>query len=151
MPHKIIDARKPYKAYNTLAEKLENTDEFGYIIVRVITELGKVPLKDVKISVYASLNELVKIETVTTDEMGNAPLIKLPVAYNPQNLQMSPTYYYTDYNIVAQLENYYTVAIYDIQIFPDITTRFDINMTKVPVETPYPRKERTIIIPRINL
>lgn len=151
MIYKTIDASKPYKAYNLLIEKLENINEFGYIKVRVITELGKVPLKDATVSVYASLNELIKIETFTTDEMGNAPIIKLPVAYNPLNLQMDPNYYYTDYNLVIELENYYTVAIFDIQIFPDITTVFDINMTKVPAETPYPRKKKTTIIPRINL
>ena len=154
MNYKNINNCKPYRAYNLLAKNLDNidiSDEFGFIKVRVITELGKLPLKDASVTVYASLNELVEIETVKTDEMGNTPIIKLPVSYNPKDVKMDIEYYYTDYNIRVLLENYYPIVIYDIQVFPDITTEFDINLTRIPVNAPYPRRERTTTIPRINL
>jgi len=66
--------------------------ESGFIKVRVITELGAIPLEGSTVTIYASLNELVPIETVTTDENGNAPILKIPVAYNPEVTEMNPKY-----------------------------------------------------------
>ncbi|HAQ40445.1 MAG TPA: hypothetical protein DCM73_06160 [Clostridiales bacterium] len=122
--------------------------ESGFIKVRVITELGAIPLEGSTVTIYASLNELVPIETVTTDENGNAPILKIPVAYNPEVTEMNPNYPYTDYNIRVLHEGYYPILIYNIQVFPNITTDFIVNMTRIPFNAPYPRRERTITIPR---
>ncbi len=147
MNAKHINIYKPYKVCNLL--KLTSiVNESGFIKVKVITELGNIPLEDSIVTVYASLDELVPIETVTTNENGDAPILKIPVAYNPDIAEMDPEYPYTDYNIRVLHENYYPVLIYDIQVFPNITTDFIVNMTRIPVNTSYPRRERTITIPR---
>lgn len=149
MNSKYFDARKPYKAYNLLVKNFKINNESGFIKTKVITELGDIPLENSTVTVYASLDELVPIETVTTDENGDAPILEIPVIYNPEITGMNPEYPYTDYNLMVLHENYYPVLIYDIQVFPNITTEFIVNMTRVPIDAPYPRRERTIIIPTI--
>lgn len=149
MYSKYFNARKPYKAYNLLVKNLENINESGFIKVKVITELGDIPLDNSTVTVYALLDELVPIETVTTDINGDAPILEIPVAYNPEIARMDPEYPYTDYNVRVFHENYYPVLIYGIQVFPNIITEFIVNMTRIPVDAPYPRRERTITIPLI--
>jgi len=149
MNAKHFNICEPYKVRNLL-NLTPIINETGFIKVKVITELGDIPLEGSTVTVYASLAELVPIETVTTDENGDAPILEIPVAYNPDIATMDPEYPYTDYNIRVLHENYYPVLIYDIQVFPNITTDFIVNMTRIPVEAPYPRRERTTTIPRIG-
>ncbi|WMJ78778.1 MULTISPECIES: hypothetical protein [unclassified Sedimentibacter] len=147
MNAKHFNLHKPYKVHNLL--NLIPITETGFIKVKVITEFENIPLENSIITIYASLDELIPIETVTTDGNGDAPVIEIPVAYNPNIAEMSPEYPYTDYNIRVMHENYYPVLIYDIQVFPNITTNFIVHMNRIPTNAPYPRKERTTIIPRI--
>lgn len=145
----------PNNADKNLLEKTAvaniNNEENGYLKVRVVTELGNYPIRGATVTVYASLDELVPIQTVTTDSMGYAPLISLPVRYNPEVRGMDPVYYYTDYNLNVTYNYYYPTLIYNIQVFPGITTEFDVNMTPVPATDPYPEREKQIILPRIPL
>ena len=148
MNDKHFNIYKPYKVRNLLS-LTPIVNESGFIRVKVIAELGDIPLESSTITVYASLDELIAIETVATDENGDAPMLEIPVAYNPEIVEMDPEYPYTDYNIRVLHEGYYPVLIYNIQVFPNITTDFIVNMTRIPIEAPYPRRERTITIPAI--
>lgn len=127
-----------------------NGSENGFVKIRVTTGLGKFPLNGARVSVYASPDESEPVETVTTDDMGYAPLLTLPVIYNPEIEGMDPVYYYTDYILGISFNHYYPTAIYSVQVFPNITTEFDVNMTPVPAIDPYPERERQIIIPHIG-
>ena len=146
-------ALNPNSADKIMLEKtaVNNANENGYLKVRVVTELRNYPISGATVTVYASLEELVPIMTVTTDSMGYAPLITLPVSYNPEIREMDPVYFYTNYNLNATFNYYYPTLIYNIQVFPGITTEFDVNMTPVPSTDPYPEGERQIILPRIPL
>ncbi len=128
-----------------------NDGENGYIKIRVVTELGKYPLSGARVTVYASLEELVPVEITTTDSMGYAPVISLPVSYNPGISTMDPVYYYTTYHLSVNFSFYYPTAIHNIQVFPGITTEFNVNMTPVPSIEPNPYREVEILIPDIEL
>lgn len=130
---------------------VNNTDENGYLKVRVVTELGNYPISGATVTVYAALDELTPVQTVTTDEMGYAPLIKLPVVYNPEIREMDPVYFYTSYNLDVSFNYYYPTMIYNIQVFPGITTEFDVNMTPVPATEPDTGERKQIVLPRIPL
>ena len=39
----------------------------GYLKIRVVTELGDYPIEGATVTIYASLDELVPVQTVTTD------------------------------------------------------------------------------------
>lgn len=121
----------------------------GYLKIRVVTELGDYPIEGATVTVYASLDELVPVQTVTTDSMGYTPLIALPVSYNPTIEEMDSKYYYTDYNLNVEFSYYYPTLVYDIQVFPEVTTEFVINMTRIPPTDAAPYGEKKIVIPRI--
>jgi len=121
----------------------------GYLKIRVVTELGDYPIEGATVTIYASLDELVPVQTVTTDSMGYAPLITLPVSYNPNVEEMDPRFYYTDYNLNVEFNYYYPTLVYDIQVFPGITTEFVVNMTHIPPTDSAPYGEKKIVIPRI--
>lgn len=139
------------KKLNTInSNAINQPEDFGFIKIRVTTELGKFPLEGARVTIYASLDEVTPIETVTTDALGLTPVIQLPVAYNPEIEAMDPVYYYTIYHFSVSMNYYYPTAIYEIQVFPGITTEFEINMNPVPVIDPFPGREE-LIIPRIDL
>jgi hypothetical protein len=130
---------------------LSTNNEQGFIKIRVSTGLGKLPLSGAKVTVYVALDELVPIQTVTSDEMGNCPIITLPVYYNPEIKEMDPIYFYTNYIFSVNFNNYYPVATYSVQVFPGITTEFDVNMNPVPAIDPFTNREQQTVIPRIDL
>jgi hypothetical protein len=150
MVHKNYSSNTPDKLLLKKANLSTNSEQ-GYLKIRVSTGLGKLPLRGAKVTVYVSLDELVPIQTVTSDENGNCPIITLPVYYNPEIKEMDPIYFYTDYNFSVSFNNYYPVATYSVQVFPGITTEFDVNMNPVPAIDPFINREQQIVIPRINL
>ncbi|HAQ41154.1 MAG TPA: hypothetical protein DCM73_10200 [Clostridiales bacterium] len=139
-------------AENPLPEKspLDNRGENGYVKLKVATDLGNFPLSGAKVTVYSADGGSEPITTVTTDAMGYAPLLTLPVIYNPEIEGMDPIYYYTDYNLSVSFNYYYPTAIYNVQVFPNITSEFEVNMTPVPAIDPYPDREEQIVIPHIG-
>ena len=150
----MVNKNNNSNKYDKLLLKKSNINtnsEHGFIKIRVSTGLGKLPLNGAKVTVYVALEELVPIETVTSDEMGNCPIITLPVYYNPEIKEMDPVYFYTNYVFSVSFNNYYPVATYSVQVFPGITTEFDVNMNPVPAVDPYINREQQIVMPRINL
>ena len=121
----------------------------GYLKIRVVTELGDYPIDGATVTVYASLDELVPVQTVTTDSTGYAPLITLPVSYNANVEEMDSRYYYTDYNLNVEFTYYYPTLVYDIQVFPGVTTELVVNMTHIPPTDAAPYGEKKIVIPKI--
>lgn len=150
MTNKNINALKPYKANNILM-KANNNKKFGFMRIRTITELGTAPVENASVTVFATLDETVPLSTHVSDLNGLVPMFILPVSYDPKDIKMDPVYYFTEYDIKVSHEDYYSVFISGIQMFPNITTNFDINLTKVPPERVLPSRERIINIPRINL
>ncbi len=136
---------------NLLRKASVNNGENGYIQIRVTTGLGEFPLEGARVTVYALLDEQTPIQTVTSDEEGNCPIIALPVSYNPDIAGMDPVYYYTDYSFSVSYNQYYPTAVYSVQVFPGITTKFEINMNPVPAFDPYVNRIDQTVIPRIDL
>ncbi len=151
MTIKKINNLKPYKANNILIKKVNNNEKSGFIKIRTVTELGTTPVENASVTVFSTLDEAVPLSTHLSDTNGNVPMFTVPVSYDPEDIKMDPVYYFTEYDIKVSHEDYYNVFIYGIQIFPDITTNFDINLTKVPPESVLPSRERIIRIPRIDL
>jgi hypothetical protein len=151
MTSKKINSLKPYKATNILIKKANSNEKYGFMRIRTITELGTTPVENASVTVYATLDEAVPLSTHLSDSNGLVPLFIVPVSYDPKDIKMDPVYYFTEYDIKVSHEDYYNVFIYGIQMFPNITTNFDINLTKIPPERVLPSRERIIHIPKIDL
>ncbi len=123
--------------------------ETGYIAVGVFTALGALPVENALVTVYDILEngEEHLHGKLTTDSSGRIPDIELPVVHNPLNPLESTKYYFTTYNLRAQANNYYTVNVLGIRIFPNIKTNYRIDMIPVVAGETGIAPEQTFIIP----
>ncbi|MGB4438612.1 MAG: hypothetical protein WBJ13_05155 [Sedimentibacter sp.] len=152
--------QNPYMARNMLVKKAEipvqqpiiddtiAKTETGYLIVRVYTALGALPVENAAITVYETLangEQLIHAQLIS-DANGSVPDIELPVTYNPSDPHMSPEYYFKPYNLRVQANNFYTINVLNLRIFPGIKTFYKIDMIPVIAgETGAP--EQTFVIP----
>ena len=150
----------PYMARNMLVKKAEipvqqpiidNTNaetETGQLIIGVFTALGALPVANAAITVYETLvdgEQLIHAQLLS-DANGRVPDIELPVTYNPLDPYMSPEYYFTPYNLRVLANNFYTINVLNLRIFPGIKTSYKIDMIPVIAgETGAP--EQTFVIP----
>lgn len=149
---------KPYMAKNMLIKiaetppvdedhfREETAAETGYLAVRVFTALGALPVENASVTVYHIL-ENGEVDThaqLITDASGIVPDIELPVLHDPS---LTSRYYFTNYNLRVIAENYYTVNVLNIRIFPGITTTYRIDMIPVIAGETGTVPEQTFIIP----
>lgn len=122
---------KPYIAKNMIVTKTQTTVEVGYVDVNVYTALGALPISNADVSIYTwNEEEGEKIVTnVITDKSGSAPPIELPVLINQGRTSTGGR---TEYHLVVKSPGYHTVIIINVEVYSDITTRFNVNLTPVP-------------------
>lgn len=146
---KYINSLRPYRAINKV-HKTESPIRHGFIDVRVVENLGDAPVEGVKVTLYSKENNRnVALMDYVTDKNGKIELIKVPVAFDRDNPSMDSEYYYTSYDLRIEKEGYFSVRVLNIQVFPDTTVNFDINITEVPESASYPFEEEIIEIPNI--
>lgn len=129
----------------------EDTTEIrtGYLSVGVYTASRALPVQDAVVTVYRldeNRNENVLAHYVT-DRNGRIPDIPLPAVYDTDDPLESRDFYFSTYNFRVQAFNYYTQNFLDIRIFPDTTTRFNVDLIPVAAGTTGEVPEQTIVIP----
>lgn len=152
---------KPYMAKNMLVNKAEipnqqqpidettAEEETGYIAIGVFTALGALPVENALITVYDIIEggeEHIHAQLVT-DASGRVPDIELPIFHDTSEPLVSSKYYYAIYNLRAQADNYYTVNVLGIRIFPGIKTNYRIDMIPLMAGETGTPPEQTFIIP----
>lgn len=122
---------KPYIAKNMIIKKMEITGEFGYVNVSVFTALGALPINNAKVSIYTWNEEEGEIlyKSVVTDESGKAPIIELPVLLDKGRTSEQGR---TVYHLVVQAPRFHTVIIINVEVYPEITNQFNVNLTPIP-------------------
>ena len=136
----MYDATKPYRASNNLIKNLEKNDEdvtTGYLSVSVYDDETNLPIDNVEVSVYKftmrGLNptqgEEVLLEIHLTDENGEIPDIELPVIHGlfTDNENTSDR---IQYHMMVRAPGYDILTVINVQIFPDITTKYDVNLSR---------------------
>ena len=71
--------------------------------------------------------------------------MELPVAHISGELIQGPEYFFTLYDMMIEKEDYNSINVLNIRIFPGIRTQFNYNLNPVKPEEPY--KQETIAIP----
>lgn len=136
------DIIKPYIVKNMFASKAEKNDiaETGYLSVNVVNRANKEPIPNAIVSlfritisgIYSEQGEGTLVTMAITDQNGNVPRIELPA-----NSQFSKdSREQTQYAMSVEADNYYSVLVVDIQIYPDITTTYSINLSRVSSRIP---------------
>lgn len=121
----------------------------GYLNVGVYTALGALPVSNAVITVYIidENGEEEALYILITDGNGRVQTITLPVAYNPSDPAESPEYYFTNYNMRVEAENYNTFNVRQLRIFPGISTDYNVNLVPVLPGAPSDIKEYDLTIP----
>jgi len=105
----------------------------GYLQVNVTTASGTIPVPNAKITISKPLgNNIFMSQIVFTNEDGKTPLTPLPTR-SPE-LSQTDQYPvpYTIWNLTAEAPGYNQIVVYDVPIFPGVTTNqsFDLVPTK---------------------
>lgn len=122
---------KPYFAKNMMIKSAETADETGFINVNTFTALGTLPVNNAEVSIYTWTEEegYNLIKSVVTDASGKAPLIELPMLLGSGQTSKEER---TEYHLVVRAPGFHTIIIINVEIFPHITTLFNVNLTPVP-------------------
>lgn len=154
---------KPYRARNIMVKKAEagtepsadeksnesqpEKNETGYINVGVFTASGALPVPDAVVSVYHTYDDGEEhvLYHLVTDESGRVPRMEVPVTYEGE--APPSEYFYSTYNLRIQAIGYYTVNILDLQVFPNTSTNYRINLIPVMQGTPPEPPAKTIVVP----
>lgn len=135
----MIYSNKPYRAENLLFKKLvminkvnnDSTAKPGFLEVQVFDRkthepIGCALVEISKITVTGSLQENAEGKVIyrhRTDTNGKVTNIELPEL----NELIPGNYDY--YTIAIFLDEYYSAYIFRVQIYPDITAKYDIFLT----------------------
>lgn len=130
----MLDSRKPYLIRNKLYNKLDfrninEDDDTGKLEITVYHEEFNEPLPNATVKIYkvtvsGTYNEIGEGKLVynsTTDENGKI-IVELPTIN--ELMQDKNDFYY----IAVSHPTHYNAYIFNAEIYPDITTHFDISL-----------------------
>ncbi len=131
--------------YTISISEVPISDAVGYIDLYIYADRAKEPVEGAKVVFYVRKGEVntVPVKEVITEKIPTK--VELPVAHPLGTLINGPEYYYTTYNMTIEKEDYYSITVLNIRVFPDITTQFTFNLN--PVIPGVPGKQETISIP----
>jgi len=114
----------------------KNADSVGYMIVRVTTARGAIPLEGATVTVSDYLGEEIKergnaIYTLTTNSSGLTDKFSLPAP--PRELSMTPGNgkSYLTYNIAVAKDGYYQQNYINAPVFEGITSIQNADMIPI--------------------
>ncbi len=136
----IINSSKPYRAKNIIINpdiknqnKKETNNEIGYLEVCVLSSENNMPIENASVRVsiitvsglYEEKAEGRLVAQHNTDKNGNTTPFELP-ALN----ELTPDI--NDYYIIGiHADGYYSAYIFNVQIYPNITTSYNINLSNI--------------------
>ena len=101
--------------------------DIGYIEVNAYTSQAQIPLKDVAVAITAEDGTAIAFRL--TDRDGLMKPVEIPVPPRTDSLTPEPTEKpFTTVNLYARLEGYEQRENMELQVFPDIVTRLELEM-----------------------
>lgn len=101
--------------------------DIGYIEVNAYTSQAQIPLKDVAVAITAEDGTAIAFRL--TDRDGLMKPVEIPVPPRTDSLTPEPTGKpFTTVNLYARLEGYEQRENMELQVFPDIVTRLELEM-----------------------
>lgn len=100
----------------------------GFLQVHAYASNAELPLKDVSILILDDQEKTIAVRM--TDR--NGKVIKIPISAPDPSTGQVPgpdSLPYTKVSLIARMENYEQIYIKNIQIFPDIVTKQNLEMT----------------------
>ncbi len=127
---------------------LENTSDTGFIRLNIINQREEAPVANATITIYVTDGAQRDIPVMHLITTINPVRIELPMAYELGTQIAGPEYNFSTYNIRVDAFGYFANVVYNIRLFPNITTDFDITMVPItPIERTPVLEERINIPP----
>ena len=124
-----------------------NINNTGFIRLNIINQQNKTLVSNSTITIYVTQGEERDIPIMHLITALNPIRIELPIAYNLGTQIVGPEHDFSTYNLRVDSFGYYATVIYNIRLFSETTTDFDINMIPVIQISIEPTIEERIDIP----
>jgi 5-hydroxyisourate hydrolase-like protein (transthyretin family) len=141
----IYPVQNIYKSQNI--NMFEISNNYGFIRISVIDQMTGEPITNLGITIYVTdgaQRDIPVLHLVTTP---NPIRIELPVACSFGTQIKGPEYDFSTYNLRVDVFGYFANVVYNIRLFPDTTTDFQIAMTPITQVRLEPVIEERVDIP----
>ena len=127
--------------YNQVYSSESNSATYGNLDITVIDITDNNPIANALVSIfkvnviglYGEQGEGIQIGRYLTDSNGKIPIITLPaVSSYDSKIGRPRIIYYLSINAFG----YYDVVVMEIQIYPNITTSYNISLSPITTQTP---------------
>ncbi len=141
----LNSSRNAYPSqYDSILEVKSNT---GFIRLNIINKTDKKPVSNATITIYVTdgmQRDIPVMHLITTI---NPIRIELPMANDLGTLIVGPEYDFSTYNIRVDAFGYFAKNIYNIRLFPNTTSNFEIDLIPVTELRAQPQIEERFYIP----
>lgn len=108
-----------------------NLDNTGFLRLSIIDTVSEVPVSNATITVYVNDGIQKDVPIMHLITTLNPVTIELPMANELGTLIIGPEYDFSTYNLRVDAFGYFSTVIYNIRLFPNTTTNFDITMIPI--------------------
>ena len=123
------------------------TIETGFMRLHIINSVDKTPVNNATITIYVTdgiERDIPIIHLITTL---NPVRLELPMANDLGTQIVGPEYKFSTYSIRVDAFGYFANIIYNIRLFPNTTTDFEINLVPIRHLSAQPAIEERVDIP----
>ncbi len=150
-PHYTKQIKNMYPVQNIYRNQninmFEISDNYGFIRISVIDQITGELIPNPGITMYVNDGEQRDIPILHLVTTVNPIRIELPIACPFGTQIQGPEYNYSTYNLRVDVFRYFANVIYNIRLFPNTTTDFQIEMIPISQVRLIPMIEERLDIP----
>lgn len=127
---------------------LENINNTGFLRLNIIDEIERTPISNATIIIYVTDGSLRDIPIMHLITSLNPIRIELPMAYELGTQLTGPEYNFSTYNLRVDAYGYFSNNVYNIRLFPNVTSELEISLIPISLIQKEPVKiEERLDIP----
>lgn len=136
LPNNYINMLQGTSVYNT-----------GFMRLYIVNYIDRTPVTNATITIYVTDGQQRDIPVMHLVTTINPIRVELPMANELGTLIVGPEYNFSTYNLRVDAFGYFARNIYNIRLFPNITTDFEIDLVPISYLEAQPFIEERFNIP----
>mgnify|MGYP000855547226 CR=1 FL=1 len=141
--YRLYPGQNLYQSQNNISQN----NAGGFMRIHVIDQVTGMDVDNATITIYVTDGARRDIPVMHLITILNPIRIELPMANVLGTQIVGPEYDFSTYNLRVDAFGYFANILYNIRLFPDITTDFSIELVPVTQPQVYPAIEERIDIP----
>lgn len=127
------------------------TNNTGFMRINIVNQIDKTPVNNATITIYVTDGSNRDIPIMHIITRLNPVRIELPMANELGTKIVGPEYSFSTYDLRVDAFGYLSNNIYNIRLFPNTTSDFEIEMMSIEQLSPQaPIEERTDLPPHLR-